>query len=264
VDPTLGVIVPAYNEAATLEAVLKRVLRQPSVAQVVVVDDASTDGSLEIAQRFRSDARVQVIRHDRNRGKGAALQSGLQAITAPLVLIQDADLEYDPLDYARLIAPILEGRADVVYGFRGFAGHTAYSYWFVMGNHFVTTIANILFNSYIQDMATGFKVMRTELMRRLKLRANRFDTDAEITARLLRLGYRIHEIPITYYARNREEGKKVTWRDGVRALVTMMRIRLSSRTALFGQDERYHQERLRALRGARQLPELPDDSVRAA
>jgi hypothetical protein len=133
-----------------------------------------------------------------------------------------------------------------------------------MGNHFVTTIANILFNSYIQDMATGFKVMRTELMRRLKLRANRFDTDAEITARLLRLGYRIHEIPITYYARNREEGKKVTWRDGVRALVTMIRIRLSSRTALFGQDERYHQERLRALRGARQLPDLPDDSVRAA
>ncbi len=263
-DPTLGVIVPAYNEAATLEAVLTRVLRQPSVAQVVVVDDASTDGSFDIAERFRSDPRVQVIRHDRNRGKGAALQTGLAAVSAPFVVIQDADLEYDPLDYARLMAPILEGRADVVYGLRGFAGHTAYSYWFVMGNHFVTTIANILFNSYIQDMATGFKVMRTELMRRLNLHADRFDTDAEITARLLRLGYRIHEIPITYYARNREEGKKVTWVDGLRALATMLRIRLATRRALFGEADTYHRERLAILRSQRHLPDLPGDSSRAA
>lgn len=262
--PTLGVIVPAYNEAATLQTVLDRVLRQPCVQQVVVVDDASTDRTPEITQRYAREPRVQVIRHDRNRGKGAALQTGLEAITAPLVIVQDADLEYDPLDYARLIAPILEGRADVVFGFRGFAGHTAYSYWFVMGNRAVTTITNMLFNCYIQDMATGFKVMRTELMRRLRLRVNRFATDAEITARLLRLGYRIHEIPITYYARSRQEGKKVTWRDGVRALVTLVRIRVASRRALFAQDEGYHQERLRALRGARQLPELPDDSARVA
>jgi len=264
VDRVLGVIVPAYNEAATLQTILARVLHQPCVAQVVVVDDASTDGTPEITRRVAADPRVQVIRHDRNRGKGAALQTGLAAITAPLVIVQDADLEYDPLDYARLIAPILEGRADVVYGFRGFAGHTAYSYWFVMGNRAVTTITNMLFNCYIQDMATGFKVMRTELMRRLRLRVNRFATDAEITARLLRLGYRIHEIPIAYYARNRQEGKKVTWRDGVRALATLLRIRLASRRALFGQDEGYHRERLAALRGARQLPDLPDDSTRAA
>lgn len=260
----LGVIVPAYNEAATVKAVLERVLRQPSVAQVVLVDDASTDATFRIAQRFETDHRVRVVQHDRNRGKGAALQTGLEVITTPLVVIQDADLEYDPLEYGRLIAPILEGRADVVYGFRGFAGHTAYSYWFVMGNRLVTTVANVLFNCYIQDLATGFKVMRTELMRRLRLRVNRFDTDAEITARLLRLGYRIHEVPITYYARNRQEGKKVTWRDGVRALVTMVGIRLAPRRALFGQDDAYHEKRLAALRGGRHLPELPGDSPRAA
>jgi hypothetical protein len=123
---------------------------------------------------------------------------------------------------------------------------------------------NILFNTYIQDMATGFKVMRTELMRRLKLQVNRFDTDAEITARLLRLGYRIHEIPITYYARNRREGKKVTWRDGVRALVTMVRIRLAPQRSLFGPADVYHEERLAALRGRSRLPDLPGDSTRAA
>jgi glycosyltransferase involved in cell wall biosynthesis len=263
-DPVLGVIVPAYNEVATLAAVLERVLRQPSVAQVVVVDDASTDGTYEIAQRFRSNPRVRVLHHPVNRGKGAAIQTGLEAVTAPLVVIQDADMEYDPLEYQRLIAPILEGRADVVYGVRGFASQTAYSYWFVIGNRLVTTATNVLFNCYLNDMETGFKCMRTDLMRRLRLSGNRFDIEPQITARLLRLGYRIHEVPIGYYARSREEGKKLTWRDGVKALVTLAKLRLASRRALFGDEDAYHRERLAALRSHRRLPDLPTDSSRAA
>ncbi len=255
-DPVLGVIVPAYNEAATLAGVLERVLRQPSVAQVVVVDDASTDGTSEIAQQFRSNPRVRVLHHPVNRGKGAAIQTGLEAVTAPM--------EYDPLEYQRLIAPILEGRADVVYGVRGFASQTAYSYWFVIGNRLVTTATNVLFNCYLNDMETGFKCMRTDLMRRLRLSGNRFDIEPQITARVLRLGYRIHEVPIGYYARSREEGKKLTWRDGVKALVTLARLRLASRRALFGDEDAYHRERLAALRSHRRLPDLPTDSSAAA
>src|SRR5579872_3755681 len=194
-ERVLGVIVPAYNEERTIAQVLRRVLDEPCVQQVVVVDDCSTDGTLAEARSVASDARVTVLHHDVNRGKGAALRTALDAIAAPLVIIQDADLEYDPGDYQKLISPILRGRADVVFGTRGFAGHSAYSYWFVVGNRLVTTATNVLFNCYIQDMETGFKVMRTSLMRRLGLRGDRFDVEPQIAGRILRLGYRIYEIP---------------------------------------------------------------------
>ena len=246
-QPVLGVIIPAYNEERSLELVVKRVLQEPAVQQVVIIDDCSTDGTLAIARRCAGDPRVTVKNHPANLGKGAAIRTGLGAITAPLVLIQDADLEYDPTDYPRLISPILRGRADVVYGIRGFAGQSAYSYWFVLGNRLVTTATNILFNCYIQDMETGYKVMRTTLFRRLGLRGNRFDIEPEITGRVLRLGYRIYEIPIEYAARTRAQGKKLTWRDGVKALFVLLRIRLSSARALFGAPDPYHDERLRVL-----------------
>jgi glycosyltransferase involved in cell wall biosynthesis len=249
-DPALGVIIPAYNEERSLELVVRRVLQEPSVQQVVIVDDCSTDGTLAVARRCTSDPRVTVKNHAENRGKGAAIRTGLDAITAPLVIIQDADLEYDPSDYSRLISPIQRGRADVVYGVRGFAGHSAYSYWFVVGNRMVTTATNVLFNCYIQDMETGFKVMRTSLMRRLGLRGNRFDVEPEITGRVLRLGYRIYEVPIDYAARTREQGKKLTWRDGVVALFVLMRIRLASAHSLFGQPDPYHAERLEQISAA--------------
>ena len=247
VEPTLGVIVPAYNEAATIGRILGRVLLQECVQQVIVVDDASTDRTFELAQASREDSRVVVLRHPRNRGKGAAIRTGLEAVTAPIVIIQDADLEYDPVDYPKLIHPILDGRADVVYGVRGFAGQTAYSYWFVKGNQLVTTATNVLFNCYIQDMETGFKAMRTSLMRRLGLTGDRFDIEPEITGRILRLGYRIHEVPIDYYARSREEGKKLTLRDGVRALMVLLRIRLASSRKLFGEPDAYHDDRIKEL-----------------
>jgi glycosyltransferase involved in cell wall biosynthesis len=249
----LGVIVPAFNEERSVAQVIRRVLREPSVQQVVVVDDCSTDGTLSAARRATSDPRVSIKHHDVNLGKGAAIRTGLAAITAPLVVIQDADLEYDPADYEKLISPILRGRADVVYGIRGFAGQSAYSYWFVVGNRLVTTATNVLFNCYIQDMETGFKVMRTSLMQRLGLRGNRFDVEPEITGRILRLGYRIYEIPIEYAARTRAEGKKLTWLDGVKALVVLLRIRLTTAEELFGKKDPYHEQRLSelSLRGLR-------------
>jgi glycosyltransferase involved in cell wall biosynthesis len=243
----LGVIVPAFNEEKSLELVVHRVLQEPAVQQVVIVDDCSTDGTLAAARRCASDPRVMVKNHPANLGKGAAIRTGLAAITAPLVIIQDADLEYDPGDYSRLISPILRGRADVVYGIRGFAGQSAYSYWFVVGNRVVTTVTNILFNCYIQDMETGYKVMRTTLMRRLGLKGSRFDIEPEITGRILRLGYRIYEIPIEYAARTRAQGKKLTWRDGVNALFVLMRIRLTTAKALFGKHDPYHDDRLKVL-----------------
>jgi dolichol-phosphate hexosyltransferase len=259
----LGVIVPVFNESATLAQVLDRVLMQPSVGQVVVVDDCSSDDTGAIARRFaEDDPRVVIRRHTSNQGKGAAVRTGLEAITMPITIIQDADLEYDPLEYEGLIAPILESRADVVYGVRGFASQTAYSYWFVIGNRLVTTVTNILFNCYIKDMETGFKAMRTDLMRRLGLRGKRFGIEPDITGRVLRLGYHIHEVPISYYARSREEGKKLTWLDGVKALGSLLRLRLSSRRRLFGGTaDEYHIERHRELAAARRLPSLSPDRM---
>ena len=260
VEPCLGVIVPAFNEERTIGRVLERVLRQPCVAQVVVVDDASTDRTQEAVAGYSADRRVMVLRHETNRGKGAAVRTALAKVEAPIVVIQDADLEYDPGEYQVLIAPILAGRTDVVYGVRGFLSHTSYSYWFVVGNRLVTTATNVLFNCYIQDMETGFKAMRTDLMKRLHLSGNRFDIEPEITGRLLRLGYRIHEVPISYYARGREEGKKLTWRDGIRALGTLTRVRLTSRRRLFRDAGDYHRQRQADL-AARRLPPLPEEPV---
>ncbi|HYM67494.1 MAG TPA: glycosyltransferase family 2 protein, partial [Patescibacteria group bacterium] len=240
-----------FNEERSIEQIVRRVLNETCVQQIVIVDDCSTDGTLAAARRCAaSDPRVSVLHHESNRGKGAAIRTGLGAITAPMVVIQDADLEYDPADYLKLISPILRGRADVVFGTRGFAGHSAYSYWFVVGNRLVTTATNILFNCFIQDMETGFKVMRTSLMRRLHLTGNRFDIEPEITGRILRLGYRIYEVPIEYVARTRAQGKKLTWRDGVTALVVLLRIRLTSTKALFGEPDPYHDERLSKLDAA--------------
>ena len=163
----------------------------------------------------------------------------------PFAIVQDADLEYDPRDYPELLRPMVEGRADVVYGVRGFAGQTAFSFWFVLGNKAVTLATNVLYDCYISDMETGYKVLRSELWKRLNLNGTRFDIEPEITARVLRLGYRIHEVPISYYARSRDEGKKLTWTDGVKALGTLARMRVTSHRNLFGSapDDSYHRER---------------------
>ena len=254
-DGVLSVMVPAFNEERTLDIILEHVLQRPEVGEVIVVDDGSSDRTWEIITRFAGkDQRVRAFKLGVNQGKGAAIRRAIAEASMPFALVQDADLEYDPRDYPVLLQPLIEGRADAVYGVRGFAGQTAFSFWFVMGNKLVTLVANLLFDSYIADLETGFKVLRTELWRRLSLRGDRFDIEPDITARILRLGYRIHEVPIRYYARGREEGKKLTWEDGVRAVGTLVRLRLLSYHQLFGADDdrTYHRERQREL--ARQHP----------
>src|SRR5579872_1972284 len=242
----LGVMIPAFNEERTISIILDHVLERPEVGEVIVVDDGSTDRTWDIMSDFaKRDSRVRAFRQDVNRGKGAALRRAIGELQMPFALVQDADLEYDPRDYPELLAPLVEGRADVVYGVRGFGGQTAFSFWFVMGNKLVTFATNVLFDCYISDMETGYKVIRTDLWRRLNLQGSRFDIEPDITGRALRLGYRIHEVPIHYYARSRSEGKKLTWQDGVRALGTLIRLRMTSDQVLFGStvDWGYHRNR---------------------
>jgi len=246
----LSVMMPAYNEGRTLEIIVSHVLARPEVGELIVVDDGSTDGTWEILSKLAAnDGRIRAFRQEGNRGKGAALRRAISELRMPFALVQDADLEYDPRDYLELLRPLTEGRADAVYGVRGFAGQTAFSFWFVLGNKAVTLATNLLFDCYISDMETGYKVLRSELWRRLNLQGTRFDIEPDITARILRLGYRIHEVPISYYARSREEGKKLTWLDGLRAMGTLLRLRLSSERRLFGGpvDHVYHRERQQEL-----------------
>ncbi|MHB8612759.1 MAG: glycosyltransferase family 2 protein [Candidatus Dormibacteraceae bacterium] len=251
----LSVMMPVYNEERTLEIILKHVLERREVGEVIAVDDGSTDGSWDILNRIAiGDRRLRLFRQERNQGKGAALRRAVSELRMPFGLVQDADLEYDPRDYPALLQPLQEGRADAVYGTRGFAGQTAFSFWFVVGNKAVTLATNLLFDCYISDMETGYKVLRSDLWRRLGLSGMRFDIEPDITARILRLGYRIHEVPIHYYARSRDEGKKLTWFDGVRALRALVRLRLSPDAVLFGgaPDWEYHRRRQDEL--ARQHP----------
>ena len=252
----LSVMMPIYNEERTLATIVKHVLDRPEVGEVIAVDDGSSDRSWEILTEIAgTDRRIKTLRQPQNAGKGAALRRAIPELSRPFALVQDADLEYDPRDYPALVDPLLEGRADVVYGVRGFAGQTAYSFWFVMGNKGVTLASNVLFDAYISDMETGYKVLRSELWQRLNLHGNRFDIEPDITARVLRLGYRIHEVPIRYYARSREEGKKLTWTDGLQAIITLVRLRLTSDRKLFGPDHDhiYHRERQEQLARAHPL-----------
>ncbi len=254
----LSVMIPAFNEERTLDVILKHVLERPEVGEVVAVDDGSTDGTWAIMSGVAArDPRVRPFRLERNQGKGAALRRAIAEVRMPFAVVQDADLEYDPRDYPTLLQPLVEGRADVVYGVRGFAGQTAFSFWFVMGNKAVTFAANVLFDCYISDLESGYKALRADLWRRLNLQGDRFDIEPDITARVLRLGYRIHEVPIRYYARSRVEGKKLTWVDGVRAIGHLARLRLVPYSRLFGAttDRPYHQERQRQL--AQRHPLLP-------
>lgn len=222
----LSVLVPVYNEAATVGAALKRVLDvdYPCDVEVVVVDDGSTDDTSLLLEAF-DDERLIVHRHPRNAGKGAAIRTAARLATGDYMVICDADLEYAPEEIPRLLAPVISGDAAVVYGTRTFSAHTAYSFWFVLGNKAVTMAANALFDVWISDLETCFKLMPLDLYRSLDIRSKGFGMEAELTGKLLKRGVRPYEVAIGYVARSREAGKKLTWKDGVQALWILGRIR---------------------------------------
>jgi hypothetical protein len=223
----LSVLMPVYNESRTVELAAKRLLdvSMPCDVELVVVDDGSGDGTAEKI-RALDDPRVVTAFHPANRGKGAAVRTAAESATGDFMLIYDADLEYPPEQIPKLLEPVLAGETEVVYGTRVFGGTSAYTYWYVLGNRAVTTAANVLFNAYITDLSTCFKLLPLPLYRSLGMRENGFGADPELTAKLLKRGIRPFEIPITYRSRTRAEGKKITWRHGFEALGVLARVRL--------------------------------------
>lgn len=216
----VSVVMPVYNEAATVANVINTVMAQPSVLELVVVDDCSSDGSWAVLQELsRKDPRIKAFHHEFNQGKGAALRTGIGKTTSPIVLIQDADLEYDPGEYPILIKPILDGKAEVVFGSR-FAGgpHRVLYFWHSVGNQFLTMLSNMATNLNLTDMETCYKVFRREIIQQITIKENRFGFEPEITAKVAALGAVVYEVPISYNGRTYAQGKKVNWRDGFSAL----------------------------------------------
>jgi glycosyltransferase involved in cell wall biosynthesis len=227
---TLSVVIPVFNEARTIAEIIGRVLKAPTElrTELVVVDDASTDDTRRILEEQRSlvAADMKVIAHERNRGKGAAIRTGLAHATGDVVLIQDADFEYDPRDYPVLLEPILEGQADVVFGNRFHGGpHRVLYFWHYAANRGLTLLTNVLTGLNVNDMEVGYKVFRREILDRITLTSDRFGFEPEVTVKVARLRCRVYEVPIRYYGRTYEEGKKITWRDGVAALAHLIRYR---------------------------------------
>ena len=227
----LTVVVPVHNEARTVRGALDRLLKAdlPLPLEVIVVDDGSTDGSHEAIADLVDAGAIRLVRHERNRGKGAAVRTGIARAAGDVVTIFDADLEYKPEEYGALLEPIRQGEARVVYGTRSFGGHTAFSFWYVLGNRFVTLWASLLYNTWLSDIETCFKMATTQMWRSLDLRENGFGIEAEATGKFLRFGERIYEVPISYRARSREEGKHLRWTDGVAAVWILLRVRLFGR-----------------------------------
>jgi glycosyltransferase involved in cell wall biosynthesis len=222
IAPCLSVVMPVFNEAATAVDVIKTVLAQRPVQQLVIVDDASTDGTWEKLQPLAAgEPRIKLVRHEVNQGKGAALRTGIAHATATVVIIQDADLEYDPSEYHRLLVPILSGRADVVFGSRFLgspAGHRVLYYWHSVGNKILTTLSDMATGLNLTDMEVCYKTFRREIIQKISIEENRFGFEPEITAKVARLKVRIYEVAISYNGRTYAEGKKIGWRDGFHAL----------------------------------------------
>ncbi len=224
--PCVSVVMPAFNEAATISIAVERVLRSPWCAELVIVDDGSTDETAQLAEGLAAgDPRVRVVRQPVNQGKGAALRRGFAEATAEIVIVQDADLEYDPVDYGTVVLPIVTGAADVVYGSRFSSGgaHRVLYFWHYLGNKLLTTLSNAFTNLNLTDMETCYKAFRREVIQSIELEEDRFGFEPEVTAKLARRDLRIYEVGIGYAGRTYAEGKKIGWRDGIRALVCIVK-----------------------------------------
>jgi len=226
-DPLLSVVMPVYNEIETAEEIIRRVLEVPLRTQLIVVDDCSTDGTRELLIRLQQDLGFTLLLQPRNQGKGGALRRGFEAVQGDLVVIQDADLEYSPEEFPALIELICQGRADVVYGSRFLGRHRVFMFTHYAGNRLLTLITNVLYNTMLSDMETCYKVMRTEVLRSMRLESDGFGIEPELTAKIFKRGYRVYEVPITYDGRGYDEGKKITWRDGVVALWVLIKYRFT-------------------------------------
>ncbi len=226
--PQLTLVVPVYDEVGTVLEVIERLHALPFTKQIVVVDDGSSDATPEVLAAVRHPD-VEVVRHERNRGKGAALRTGFARARGEIVAVQDADLEYDPVDLPALMQPILDGKADVVYGSRLSGGRPqrVFLFWHLVGNRFLSLLTNVLFNTTLSDMETGYKVMRREVLDGIRLRSDDFTVEPELTAKILKGRWRVYELPIAYYGRSYDEGKKITWRHGVTAVLALFRYRFS-------------------------------------
>ncbi len=223
----LSVVVPVYNERATVAELLRQVREVPIPKEIIVVDDATTDGTWEVLTEEAAQSDTRLFRHRRNLGKGGAVRTGLAQARGDVVLIQDADLEYDPRDYTALLRPILEGRASAVYGSRFLGEHKAMLFWHTVGNKFLTLVTNVLYDSTLTDMETCYKVFTRQIADGLDIRQYRWGIDPEITAKILRQGIRIYEVPIAYSGREAWEGKKISWKDGFVVLGTLLRYRFA-------------------------------------
>jgi glycosyltransferase involved in cell wall biosynthesis len=228
--PLLSILMPVYNEAKTIHEIIKKV-EDADIGDVrkelIIVDDGSKDGTRDLLRELSQNSRYKIYFHGQNMGKGAALRTALHYATGDIVLVQDADLEYDPAEYAELIKPVIEGRADVVYGSRLTGGKVAraFNFWHYLGNKLLTFITNILYNAILSDMETCYKVFRADVIKSFLIKSNRFDFEPEITAKVLKRKYKLYEMPISYYGRDFAEGKKITWRDGFAAVWALVKYR---------------------------------------
>jgi glycosyltransferase involved in cell wall biosynthesis len=226
-NPLLSVVMPVFNERATISEIIARVLAVPIRTELIVIDDGSTDGTREILADLARERPFRLVLQPSNRGKGAALRRGFQEVTGDLVVIQDADLEYSPEELPDLIELICQGRADVVYGSRFLGRHRVFLFTHYLGNRLLTLITNVLYNTMLTDMETCYKVMRTDVLRSMTLKSDSFDVEPELTAKIFKRHYRVYEVPITYDGRGYEEGKKITWRDGIVALWVLLKYRFT-------------------------------------
>ena len=231
----LSVVIPVYNEAATIEELISRVQAVDIPKEIIVVDDGSTDGTRDVLARLDGHDNVRVLLQARNRGKGAALKLGFENSTGDFVLVQDADLEYDPAEYPVLLKPLIEGKADVVYGSRFLTTkeHRVLFFWHSVGNRLLTLISNMFTNLNLSDMETGFKVFRRDVIQSIKLEQDRFGFEPEVTVKIARMKLRIYEVGISYYGRTYEEGKKIGWRDGVKALWCIVKYSIKTRHSIY-------------------------------